>query len=394
MPTVHWLGAGLSSTPGIRRLASSDLPLVLWNRTVARAEAAVASLARPPAVRPLDFTVLTDTVVPGDVLVSMLPADMHLHVARIALDRGAHFISSSYIAPQMRALDTEARKAGLCLVNEVGLDPGLDHLMAHQLLHALRGAGLPGAGLPGAGLPGAGQRLRFRSWCGGFPAIPNDFRYKFSWSPVGVLRALLAPSRCIEDGREREVQRPWLGLSDYCAELPGGRECFEAYANRDSLPFIAQYSLDPGWPLEQFVRGTLRLPGWARAWKPLFRELEQLEDDAAGEARLRALGEQLWERYRYQSGEADRVVLCVELEVQEGEERIWHSGLCIDARGDEHGSAMGRLVSHTVSLAVDSVLAGELPRGVSAAPADPALIGRWFNTLASLGDHIHPLPAP
>lgn len=382
MPTVHWLGAGLSSAPGIRRLANSDLPLVVWNRTVARAEAAVAGLVQPPPVRALDLDALADSLAPGDVLVSMLPADMHLALARLALEGGAHFVSSSYIAPAMAALDDEARRAGLCLVNEVGLDPGLDHLMAHQLLHQYRDSGIHRPDLA----------LRFRSWCGGFPAVPNDFRYKFSWSPVGVLRALRSPSRCIEGGAERAVQHPWQGLSEYCAELPGGRECFEAYANRDSLPFVKQYGLDPDWHLEQFVRGTLRLPGWADAWAPLFRELETLDEGDAGEARLQALGEELWQHYRYREGEADRVALCVELEAVDGGQRAWHGGLCLDARGDAQSSAMGRLVSHTVSFAVESIAAGDIQPGVSAAPSDPALVKRWFGALEALGDCVHPLP--
>jgi saccharopine dehydrogenase-like NADP-dependent oxidoreductase len=381
MPTIHWLGAGLSSTPGIRRLAGSGQAMILWNRTLANAEAAVAGLGAPPPLRELRPAALAASVQPGDVLVSMLPADRHLDVARLALERGAHFVSSSYVAPEMAALHTTAEAAGLCLVNEVGLDPGLDHMMAHQLLHDYREA---------LSHPSR-YRLRFRSWCGGFPAEPDDFRYKFSWSPVGVLRALRSPSRCLEDGAVREVQRPWQGLSRYCARLPDGRECFEAYANRDSLPFIAQYGLEPHWPLEQFVRGTLRLEGWSAAWADLFAELEGLEG-AAGEERLQALGAELWRAHRYAPGEPDRVVLCVELEAMDGEDCAWHGGLCLDARGNATGSAMGRLVSHPVSLAVDSVLAGELPTGVSTAPAEPALIRRWFEALAGLGDSVHPLP--
>ncbi|TXS95539.1 saccharopine dehydrogenase [Parahaliea maris] len=379
MPTVHWLGAGLSSAPGIRRLAGGDTPLVLWNRTPARARATVAGLPNPPGIRELDFSALSAAVNPGDVLVSMLPADLHLKVARLALDSGAHFISSSYIAPDMQDLDSEGRTRGLCLVNEVGLDPGLDHLLAHRLLHAYRP------------LHQEGHRLRFRSWCGGFPALANDFRYKFSWSPVGVLRALRSPSRCVENGKEKIVQRPWQGLSRYEAALPGGHEQFEAYANRDSLPFINQYGFDAGWKLDQFVRGTLRLDGWAAAWRPLFEELDTLEGES-GELRLQALGAELWEKYAYDEGEADRVVLCVELEALDGDTCAWHGGLCIDARGNDTGSAMGRLVSHTVSFAVDSVLAGELPSGVSAAPADPALIDKWLCALAELGDEVHTLP--
>jgi hypothetical protein len=381
MATVHWLGTGLSSVPGIHRLGAAGQPLMVWNRTVANAEAAVAGLAAPPPVRALEAHALAAALQPGDVLVSMLPADRHPDMARLALEHGAHFISSSYLSPEIASLDADARAAGLCLVNEVGLDPGLDHLLAHQILHDYRSEGVHQDH----------YRLRFRSLCGGFPAEPNDFRYQFSWSPVGVLRALRAPSRCIENGEVREVARPWQGLSRYCAQLPAGQECFEAYANRDSLPFIEQYGIDPAWQLDRFVRGTLRLEGWSQAWAPIFQELDTLEG-STGEARLAELGRELWQAHRYRPGEADRVVLCVELEALDGEACVWRSGLCIDARGSARGSAMARLVSHTVSLAVTSVLAGELPAGVSTAPADPALLARWLEALAALGDRVEPLP--
>jgi len=381
MATVHWLGAGLSSTPGIRRLASGPHPLILWNRSVDKAAMAVASLSETPVIRALDMTALARTIAPGDVLVSMLPADMHLQIARLALAQGAHFISSSYVSPELLELHSAAAGAELSFVNEVGLDPGIDHLMAHRLLHEFREHG------PAS----ERQQLRFRSYCGGFPAVANEFRYKFSWSPVGVLRALRAPSRCIVDSQIREASRPWHGLSEYRARLPGGEEHFEAYANRDSLPFVKQYQLDPAWPVQQFVRGTLRLPGWANAWQPLFTELDTLEVSGT-DARLQELSDHLWQQYRYRSGEADRVVLCVELEAVEDKRTVWHGGLCIDARGNAQSSAMARLVSHTVSLAVDSVIAGELPSGVTAAPSDVALIGRWFASLEELGDTVHTLP--
>lgn len=378
MATIHWLGAGLSTAPGIRRLTNNGHRLELWNRSLERAQTLVAGVELPPRVHTLDFDALATAVNAGDILVSMLPADMHLSVARLALAQGAHFVSSSYIAADMLSLDASAVAAGLCLVNEVGLDPGIDHLMAHALVNQYREWGGHEDDF----------KLQFRSYCGGVPKTANDFRYKFSWSPVGVLRALKSPARCIENGEELRIERPWLGIRDYQARLADGVETFQAYPNRDSIPFINQYHFDPDWQLDQFVRGTLRLAGWSEAWSDLFTELESLQG-SEGERRLQQLGAELWERYRYDTGEPDRVVLCVELQALQAGHTRWHHSFSIDAIGNERGSAMARLVSCTVSLAVESVLAGEITPGVSAAPSNPGLIAKWLQRLGESGEQIH-----
>ena len=130
--TVHWCGTGLSSVPGLRRLIQDGHSVTVWNRTVEKARKAVGDLIDD--IRVFDPAALAEAVKPGDVVVSMLPGDWHVQLAQMAIDHGAHFVSSSYIAPEMRALDTAAKMAGVALVNEVGLDPGIDHLMAHHLV--------------------------------------------------------------------------------------------------------------------------------------------------------------------------------------------------------------------------------------------------------------------
>jgi len=378
MQTVHWLGTGLSTVPGIRRLAQGKLPLVLWNRTVARAEEAVSGLDVEVDIRVLDLDALSDAVQPGDILVSMLPGDWHVRVAKLALSRDAHFVSSSYISPEMQELDASAREKGLCLVNEVGLDPGIDHLMAHSLVHDYKHSN--------ACSPD--NQVFFRSYCGGFPSIPNAFRYKFSWSPLGVLKALKSPSRSIRNGQTVDVQRPWHAIKDYTARLPGGRsESFEAYPNRDALPFLAAYRFAPDWDVREFVRGTLRLSGWSEAWKDIFSEIETLEG-ASGDERLREMSNELWRTQSYDPGEPDRVVLCVELEARNGQETVWHQSYTMDALGNERGTAMARLVSLTVSIAIEAVAAGDIPAGVSAAPADDRVVKSWFAALEALGEKI------
>ena len=363
MGRIHWAGAGLSAVPGLRRLVENGHGLTLWNRTLARAEEALAGLSGDADSRAFSLEALSGALRPGDVVVSMLPGDWHRPLAEAALEAGAHFVSSSYISPEMRALDEPARRAGVCLINEVGLDPGIDHLMAHWLV----------ADMKAAGQPADGAEVDFISYCGGVPKIPNAFRYKFSWSPLGVLKALRSPSKSIKDGELFDVARPWDAISTYEAPLPSP-ESFEVYPNRDSLPFMAEYGFDMGWNVQRFVRGTLRLDGWKEAWSTVFAEIETLEG-AAGDARLQEMSDQFWSENAYDEGEPDRVVLCVGLKVGRDGAPLWHKTYVLDAWGDERGSAMARLVSQPVSLAVEAAQAGRIATGVSAAPSDPALVG-------------------
>ncbi|MFT5351702.1 MAG: hypothetical protein ACI9MF_002526, partial [Gammaproteobacteria bacterium] len=226
------------------------------------------------------------------------------------------------------------------------------------------------------------------SYCGGFPSTPNNFRYKFSWSPLGVLKALKSPSRCIRDGHTMKVQRPWHAITDYLAKLPGGaEESFEAYPNRDALPFMSAYQFESEWQVDEFVRGTLRLNGWAEAWKDIFTEIDTLEGEA-GERRLERMSEELWRTQAYNDGETDRVVLCVELEARNNDSSVWHHRYTIDAIGNDKGSAMARLVSLTLSLAVDAIAAGKIVAGVSTAPSEPVLVQEWIDALRQMGERI------
>lgn len=357
---IHWCGTGLSSVPGLRRLIGAGHDVVVWNRTRAKAEAAVGDIASD--IRLFSVADVAAALSPGDVVVSMLPGDWHVPLAQAAIAAQANFVSSSYIAPEMRALDAAAKAADLRLVNEVGLDPGIDHLMAHDLVRAYR-----------AGPDfNAGDAVSFTSYCGGVPKVANAFRYKFSWAPVGVLKALRSPSRSIRHFSELNVARPWDALSRYDAPLDPP-ESFEVYPNRDSLPFMSDYGFDPAWPVKDFVRGTLRLNGWAEAWSDIFAEV-----GTASDARLTELAEALLADNAYAEGEPDRVVLCVALKAERQGRTVWHREWVMDAWGDARGTAMARLVSVPVSLAVESVLNREIPAGVTAAPAEPRLVERWM----------------
>ena len=372
--TIHWCGTGLSSGPGLRRLIEAGHPVVVWNRTVEKARETLAGLDAD--IRPYSLEALTAALNPGDLAVSMLPADSHVGIATACLGRGAHFVSSSYIAPEMRALDDAFRDKGLVSLNEVGLDPGIDHLMAHDLVARYRAS---------SGYH-ADNVLSFMSYCGGIPKIPNAFRYKFSWAPVGVLKALRSASRSLRNFSELRVARPWDAITSYDAPLPIP-ETFEVYPNRDSLPFLQDYRFDPHWKLRDFVRGTIRLNGWAEAWAPVFAEIETLSGPS-GDARLAEMAAGFLKENAYAPGEPDRVVLFVSLRAEREGRILFHQTWAMDAWGDARGSAMGRLVSVPVSLAIEAVLAREIPAGVHAAPHDPRLVGRWLGEVGHLAQYM------
>ena len=372
--TIHWCGTGLSAIPGLRRLIEAGHDVTVWNRTTGKARDAVGDLTED--IRAFDIGELGKVLARGDVVVSMLPGDWHVPLAELAIAKGAQFVSSSYIAPEMRALDARAREAGVALVNEVGLDPGIDHLMAHALVADYRASD--------AYAPD--NHVSFTSYCGGVPKHPNPFRYKFSWSPLGVLKALRSPSRSIRNYSELRVERPWDAISSYTAPLPGP-ETFEVYPNRDSLPFMAQYGFEDSWKVRDFVRGTLRLNGWAEAWADVFREVETLAGPE-GEARLQEMSDRFWRENAYDEGEPDRVVLCVGLKVERDGRPVWHKTWVMDAWGDARGTAMARLVSVPVSLAVEAVMNREIAAGVHAAPEDPRLVHRWMDEVGRLAQHL------
>ena len=372
--TIHWCGTGLSAIPGLRRLLENGHDVTVWNRTVAKAEEAVGDLTKN--IRPFSMEAVAEAVSAGDVVVSMLPADQHVPLAEICLGKDAHFVSSSYIAPEMAALDAAAKDKDLCFVNEVGLDPGIDHLMAHWLM----------ADYKGSDAFDADNELSFISYCGGVPKHENPFRYKFSWSPLGVLKALRSPSKSILDGKEFNAARPWDALSSYTAPLPTP-EAFEVYPNRDSLPFMAEYGFEKDWNVKQFVRGTLRLNGWAEAWGDVFKEIETLEG-AAGDARLKEMSDQFWAENSYDEGEPDRVIMCVGFKAEKDGQPVWHKTYTMDAWGDERGTAMARLVSIPVSLAIEAVLDERIPTGVSAAPSQADLVNDWLDVVDDLAQHL------
>ena len=375
MARIHWLGSGLSTVPGIRRLIEEGHKVSVWNRTVEKAEAATAGLSGDFDVRAFSMDAFEAALEKGDLAVSMLPGDFHVAVANICLDKGANFVSSSYISPEMKDLDAKANELGLTAVNEVGLDPGIDHLMAHVLMDDYRSSDAFSKD----------NEVYFRSYCGGLSEVKNDFCYKFSWAPLGVLKALRSPSRSLRDGEVYNVSRPWDAVQDYTLDLPKGRETFEVYPNRDSFPFMQEYGFEEDWNTQLFVRGTLRFGGWSAAWADIFKEVETLEGPE-GDARLAEISDDLLRKHALEDGEHDRVVLSVDLWAKRDGQEVYNKSYQMDAYGDDEHTAMARLVSIPVSYAVEAVLAGEIDPGVHAAPKAKA--ANWIEKLKARGEEM------
>lgn len=373
-PSIHWIGAGLASGPGLVSLANKWGKATVWDMVLDHAielstqvnEGATLNVRELNLGDEASLKNFHDTLNKGDIIISMLPAAFHVQVAEIALAAGCHMVTSSYINDEMTALNDEAVSKGLSLVNEVGLDPGIDHLLTHVLVDAARNVGVLGQG----------NEIEFVSYCGGFPAQETPFTYKFSWTPLGVLSALTNPAELISNGAETTIQTAWENVSD----LPIHGEIFEAYANRNSLPFIAEYGLDGESNLKTFVRGTLRMSGWKEAWKDIFTALENISTDD-----LKALSDKLWAEHQYDDGEEDRVLLYVAITSKSDDGKTWQGSLTVDAKGSGWRSAMANTVSYTVAEAVNALMAGRLAPGVQAAPHNVTEARTWLKGLETNG---------
>ncbi|MGW1498454.1 saccharopine dehydrogenase family protein [Streptomyces mirabilis] len=366
--TVHWIGAGLSTGSGLATTCDAADRVRLWHRTEERAARGLEALGLTGRAEPRAYTreALAAELAPGDVVVSMLPAPEHAPLLAVCVERGAHFACSSYVSDAVLDQVPAAEAAGVVVLTECGLDPGIDHLFAHSLI--ARAEAEIGAG--------SAASYRLTSYCGGIPAVPNDFKYRFSWAPAGVLNALRSPARYVEDGTETTADRPWEATRPHLID----GETFEVYPNRDSVPFVEQYGLPGTWKPETFVRGTLRLDGWLRAWDAVFEELK-----AGDDRRITALAQELAKTYPTTDADRDRVVLAVSLDVRGGSGATWSGRYLLDLVGTAEESAMARCVSRTLALGVRHILDDSLPPGLGRAAETAQRSEQWLAELAREG---------
>jgi saccharopine dehydrogenase-like NADP-dependent oxidoreductase len=220
----------------------------------------------PTIVVQLDIfneTQLEAEIAQADVVVSMLPARFHPEVALICLKHSKHLLTASYESPEVKEMLPEAESKGILFLNELGVDPGIDHMSAMQVLDKIRGEGH--------------KLLTFESFTGGLIAPESDnnpWHYKFTWNPRNVVLAGQGgPAKFIQEGKFKYI--PYNRLFHRTEKIEvEGYGTFEGYANRDSLKYIEHYKLQD---VPTVYRGTLRRPGYSRAWD-VFVQLGATDD--------------------------------------------------------------------------------------------------------------------
>ncbi len=187
-----------------------------------------------------------------DIVISLMPAALHVQVTELCIELKKHLLTASYVSAQMKSFDADAKKSGLLFLNECGLDPGLDHMTAMQLIDTIKEKG--------------GTIESFESFTGGLIAPTTDpqnpWRYKFTWNPRNVVLAGQGTAKFLEQEKPKYIPYQQLFRRTTSISIPNLGE-FEGYANRDSLSYLEAYGLQS---VKTMIRGTLRNKGYCAAW--------------------------------------------------------------------------------------------------------------------------------
>lgn len=357
-----------------------------------------------------------DAIVAGvDLVVSVLPPTMHISVAKACLKHGRHLFTASYTSDEMHSLGVEAAKKGLLFMNELGLDPGIDHLSASRLLDQARSEGLQVEG--------------FESHCGGLVAMGdcegNPWQYKFTWNPTNVVLAGQGGD-CVwkEDGQTQRL--PGMDVFQHARSMDvPGLGTFDLYPNRNSLTYEQLYGLGDAKTL---LRGTLRRNGFCKAWGHLvnlgFTDAQHVGDwqsaqtwfeahtgckttadwvavlaeDAStcglgpfmsflrldeGVAELETVGKTsaqilekiLLDRWRLEEDDKDEVVMVhrLDLRAEDGSMKQWFSVLSVQGEGGDR-TAMAKTVGLPLAMGVETFLEGDAAGQGAVIPFDKS----WY----------------
>ncbi len=265
MKKVLILGAGMVVKPMVEYLLGNNIELMVASPMKDRADEMISG---NPLGSSLDWSMddpamLEKIVGEYDITVSLLPYKYHSDVAKICLQHGKPLVTTSYIQPEMLSLDEDVRKAGLLFLNEVGLDPGIDHMTAMRIIDHIHNRN--------------GKVEEFYSLCGALPApesADNPLKYKFSWSPKGVILASRNSALYLKKGKEIRILPPDLFKDRFSYNFPGVGE-LEVYPNRDSVSYIDIYGIPEAMTI---YRGTFRYKGWCETLD-LMKSLKMLDDD-------------------------------------------------------------------------------------------------------------------
>jgi len=428
MKKVLCLGAGLVARPFIHYLSEHGFHVMVASRTVSKAERLIQGCENAEAVAfniATDDNLLEELTTQVDLVCSLLPYTYHVKAAKVAIKHKKPFCTTSYISDEMKSLDEEAHKAGVLLLNECGVDPGIDHMSAMKIIDYVHNNN--------------GKIVSFTSFTGGLPAPDandNPFGYKLSWSPRGVLLAGRNDAHFLRDGKEVKIKGADLFQNYELMEVPG-MGTFEGYPNRDSMSYIDIYSIQE---TKTMLRGTYRNIGWCETldkiadlglldieerslsgvtYAGLMRELTSAGDSDLKEAiaafckiepdseiisrfewlglldekeigskintRLDALCALFEEKLNYAPGERDMLVMHHEFIAEYPDKKQKITSTMIDYGIPNGDSSMSRTVALPVAIASRMVLEGKINLTGVHRPIIPEIYEPILEELATLG---------
>jgi saccharopine dehydrogenase-like NADP-dependent oxidoreductase len=296
MKNILVLGAGRSASSLIRYLLDNSTAQG-WEVTVAdiSIEMAEKKTSKHKNSRAIGFDIANESerqkeMNVADIIISLLPPHLH-HIAALECIRlKKNLVTASYVSSEIKALDKASKEAGIILLNETGLDPGLDHMSAMHIIDRIK--------------KGGGEITGFRSFCGGLVAPEsndNPWGYKFTWNPRNVVMAGQGTAQLIEDKQYKYIPYNRLFIQTELISI-AGYGSFEAYANRDSLSYRKHYDLEN---IPTIIRGTLRMPGFCKAWNA-FVQLGWTDDSYSINASNKLTYCQLLEAYLPKGNQAVR----------------------------------------------------------------------------------------
>lgn len=257
MKSIFIIGAGRSSSSLISYLLT-EAQKENWKVKVGDVslELAQQKINQHPNGEALSFDLNADQqlhteIIKADIVISMLPAHLHGKVALKCLELKKNLVTASYVSEEMKSMDEAAKKVGILFLNEIGLDPGIDHMSAMKIIDSAKAEG--------------NEITLFKSYCGGLVAPEsndNPWGYKFSWNPRNVILAGQSTAQYIENGAYKYI--PYNRLFTQIDSITiDGLGSFDGYANRDSLSYRKPYGLEN---IPTLLRGTLRMTGYCKAW--------------------------------------------------------------------------------------------------------------------------------
>ena len=271
MKKVLILGAGLVVKPMVEFLLENSFRVKIATTTKEKADRMIRGNPNGSSLKwsTEDTDTLEKLINDNDIAVSFLPYRYHVLVAKICLKFKKPLVTTSYVQAEMKALDGEAKKAGIILLNEIGLDPGIDHMTAMKIIDHIHEKG--------------GKVKEFYSLCGALPApeaSDNPMNYKFSWSPKGVVLASRNGAQYLKKGKNVKIEPINLFRDRFTYNFPVLGE-LEVYPNRDSISYIDIYGIPEA---ETMYRGTFRYKGWCETLDAMkhLNMLDDITDDYTG----------------------------------------------------------------------------------------------------------------